>query len=232
MLRVNLHPERERARRAPAEEEEGGFSLPRPEIGIPEWVREFEFQRDPWTTGLVVAGVLSVTAVAGMWLLQRQRAADLSRRIEAARSDSTRLASLMSLTDSLRAEREELRLRLSAIRRVDRTRYAWPHLLDELSRALPDGVWLTGLEREAPLPDLTVSVRGMASDPLAVTSYVRSLEGQPHVGQVEIQGSQREAGGRLDLHRFTLRARYASPPQEAVRTEPLLTAGGLSGGGG
>ena len=42
--------------------------------------------------------------------------------------------------------RDSLIIELTAIRSIDAERYVWGHIFEEISRALPDYTWLTGVE--------------------------------------------------------------------------------------
>lgn len=222
MIEIDLHPDRGRRK-----EREGGAGLfSRLELRIPDWVRPGEIQTDPWTTALIAAVAVAVLAVGGSWLLLQNRAEKLESRVEDAVRDSARLAGLVALTDSLVTHRNQIRDRVERVKELDRNRYVWPHLLDEVSGTLPETAWLTSLRRNSPVPDVSVTVQGVATDPLAITSYVRELEGSVHVREVDIQSSQRQEVEGLTAHAFTLVVRYRRPPDSAVRTVPLVGADG------
>ena len=153
--------------------------------------------------------------MAAMWFRQRSQSGALEELLQTAQSDSTRLADLRLLSDSLTARQELIRERVELIRGLDRDRFVWPHILDEVSGSLPDVVWLTAIQESSPLPYLTLEIRGMAASALAVTEYVRRLEMSPYLGLVRILGSQQmpAEGTDLEVHAFTLLVDY-TPPRE------------------
>lgn len=169
---------------------------------------------DPWSLAVGGAAVLALLAVGGSWFLQRQRAQELDQRISALAADSARLGERRILLDSLEAERDGVKERFRLVTRVDRHRYAWPRLLHALSDALPQAAWLSEIERETPLPALTVLVRGAAASPLAVTAYVRSLEAAPVVEYVDLVRTQRSSEAPGGGQSFTLRVHYAGSEPE------------------
>lgn len=220
MIEINLHPDRDRA----SGRKGGGRGLKLPSFegfgGLGD------LGGDPWRTALVVAAVVVPLAVGGLWYLQRSEASELEARLEEARADSTRLADLRALGDSLTSRRQAIRDRIELVQRLDRDRFVWPHLLDEISTALPEQAWLTTLKRQSPLPDVRVQILGVALEPLVITRFVRNLEASPYIGEVQILGSQRRTEGGVSTQSFTLEATYAEPPAAAVRTAPLLAGGG------
>lgn len=216
MINVNLHPEE----RAEPRKRRRRFKLKLPEFegfGGMAAVRE-----DPWRYVFIAAAVLAPAAVGAMWYTHRAERNSLEARLEAAAADSARLAELQTLSDSLIRRRQELRERIQLIRGFDEDRFVWPHLMDEVSRAMPENTWLTQMSRRGTLPDLSVEVVGMTTDPLLVTDFVRALQRQPHVGSVRIVRSQRREVGSVNAHNFTLIVSYERPPPGQVRTEQLL----------
>lgn len=215
MIEVNLHPAGAKARRR------GRRSL-----RLPAWasVRAGE-GRDRWFIAAVVVPALALLFVAGLWLTQRWERSSLEARLAAAVEDSTRLADLRALSDSLLARQALIRERLDLVRGLDENRFVWPHLLDEFSRALPSYTWLTAVRETSPLPGLQVQVDGLAANPLAITAFVRSLQASPYVGEVRIVGSQQQLIEDVAAQAFKLVVSYAPPPDSLVRRVPVVLGG-------
>lgn len=214
MIEVNLHPAGAKARRrrtaAPS---------------LPSWLRPARSaggERDPWTVVALAVPAVALLAIAGMWLAQRSRAADLEASIAEAVADSTRLADLRALSDSLVARERTIRERLVLVQGLDEGRFVWPHLLDEVSRSLPEYTWLTAIRVSTPLPDLRVQVDGLAANPLAITRFVRNLQESPFVSGVTIVGSQQQLVDNVAAQAFKILVRYADPPEGAVDRVPVV----------
>jgi Tfp pilus assembly protein PilN len=212
VIEVNLHPTGGKARK-------GG----RKKFSVPAWAdrsRAAGEGRDPWTVAAVAAIVVAGLAIGGMWYAQRSDAAELEMRLEEAREDSTRLADLRVLSDSLIDRERQIRERLELVRGLDEGRFIWPHLLDEISSALPQYTWLTAIRVATPLPDLTVQIDGVAANPLAVTRFVRNLQASEYVRQVRIMGSQQAEVENVAAQAFKLLVSYEQPAQETALTPP------------
>lgn len=211
MIEVNLHPTGGKAR-----------SSRRPRLATPAWLgsgRGGHDGRDPWTLAAMIAFGLAVLTIGGLWFTQRSARGELDARMENARADSTRLADLRVLSDSLTAREREIRERLELVKGLDEGRFVWPHLLDELSKALPEFTWLTAVRVSTPLPDLTVQIDGLAANPLAITRFVRNLQESEYVEQVRIMGSQQTEVDNVSAHAFKVVVTYADSP------EPRVSAG-------
>lgn len=217
MIEVNLHPERGKSRR------KKGTRIP---ITLPTGFGKKRGGggegRDVWTTLAIALPLIALLAVGWLWFTQRSARSDLETRLEAATEDSARLADLRTLSDSLSARRAAISGRLDLVRALDEGRFVWPHLLDEVGRAMPAYTWLTLVRQNAAEPVLEVQVDGMAANPLAITRFVRNLQSSPYVRDVRIMGSQQELVENVAAQAFKLMLRYEEPPLDAVRSEPLV----------
>lgn len=222
MIEVNLHPTAEKKGGGRT----GGFSgidFEMPELGGFSPVETF---RSEPHKAICIAALVVVPVAAGLlWFQQSSRAADLETRLDEAREDSTRLADLRELSDSLTARREEIRDRVDLVRTLDDNRFVWPHLLDEVARALPQRAWLRGLKQRGELPDLEMQIMGTAARPLVITEFVRSLERSPFVGDVQIVGSNRQMSDGVSTQSFVLSVTYSPPPESAVRRATVAGGG-------
>ena len=204
MIEVNLHPEGIKAK----------AKRRRKQIGLP--VRSGAGRRSPWVTAMIAVLITVPVLVVGLWLLNRSRESGLQEQLEVALADSARMSDLRALSDSLTERQQVIRDRVGIIRTLDEGRFIWPHVLDEVSKALPNFVWLTTLQETSPLPSLTIEIRGMAATALAVTEFVRRLETSPYLGLVRILGSQQQPdeNSEIEVHAFTLLVDYTFPAPE------------------
>jgi Tfp pilus assembly protein PilN len=98
---------------------------------------------DRFMIAAVVSVVVSVGAVAVLYLSQQRRDAVLQARIEKAVLDSTRYANFLKDRYHAEAVRDTLLRQVNIIKSIDQDRYVWPHIMDEVSRALPQYTWLS-----------------------------------------------------------------------------------------
>ena len=72
----------------------------------------------------------------------------------------------------LEKEREKLIARMTAVEELQSSRHLAVRLFDELSRTLPDGVYLTELEQR----EDTAKIKGIAQSNARVSNFMRNLE--------------------------------------------------------
>ncbi|HKW48090.1 MAG TPA: PilN domain-containing protein [Gemmatimonadaceae bacterium] len=101
--------------------------------------------RDPWLISAVGSVALAIAVVGTAYVYQEQRVSSLSAAEQAELADSTRYAAALKERQRADARRDTLLRRMNLIRAIDEDRYIWPHVLDEVSKALPPYTWLSSL---------------------------------------------------------------------------------------
>jgi Tfp pilus assembly protein PilN len=199
MVRINLLSEQERKKKA----ERGKPALPRlsgvPSVPLP-----------------LVGGVLMLLLLAGavyVYVDQNRRASALEERIAEARQDSTRYSRAIIKLREIETSQSAIASRIQAIQTVDQGRYRWPHILQELSRSLPDNTWLTSVTTSEDDPQGNrIEITGVTFSSLALTQLMTNLEGSPYFEGVSLIGSNRSQVEGVEVTSFALVAAYTQPP--------------------
>ncbi|HKH90942.1 MAG TPA: PilN domain-containing protein [Gemmatimonadaceae bacterium] len=114
--------------------------------------------RDPFLIGALVSAVVAAVALGGLYTTQEARAARLDEELQKSVQDSTRYASVLREREKAEAKRDTVLRSLNMIRAIDDDRYIWPHVMDEVSSALPPYTWIVSL---------SFSGAGQATSPIA-----------------------------------------------------------------
>jgi Tfp pilus assembly protein PilN len=181
--------------------------------------------RDRYLLITVAVTVVAIIAGAGLFLLQSNATSTLATRQEQAVSDSTRYANFLKDRARSEAIRDTLLRQVNIIRGLDQDRYVWPHIMDEISRALPQYTWLTGVASIG-TPQGTnnvVAAPKMAEDTSAAAKRRKKrLETDIPVDTVKI----RVTGRTVDIQAFTrfMSDLEASPFLSGVQIEKVETA--------
>jgi Tfp pilus assembly protein PilN len=171
-----------------------------------------------WFVGVLLLGWMVVGG--------HTRKAALEIEIEAAKLDSMRLAEIIKALDALNERMRAVVSKLNVVQEVDAHRFVWPHLLDEVARAVPEHTWLvkiSSLPTDSTVKAPRFSLEGRTGNNFALTRYLQQLELSPFIRQVRLKESQlvRE-DGKL-VYSFVLDADYETPPPDLIQTEPLFT---------
>jgi len=185
---------------------------------------------DRWLNGVIVLAVLGLGFAGYLFMGLLAETEELTVAIDGAAADSARYAEIVERNEALIARRDSIAERVGIIQGIDQGRYVWPHLLDEVARALPDYTWLTGIVQigaaQVHMPDFRI--RGRSGNNFALTRFMENLEASPFIREVQLvtteQVVEEEEGldGVRTVHDFTLEASYELPPPELIETVPLL----------
>ncbi|HSJ10226.1 MAG TPA: PilN domain-containing protein [Longimicrobiales bacterium] len=178
------------------------------------------------TLAVVVAlWVFGVGGAAWMHFTSAGRIADAQTALEAAQRDSARYHTIIQRGDSLRAQEALISQKLEVIQQIDAGRFMWPHILDEVSAALPPYIWLTSMRDASPDPNITrVRVEGRAGNYFALGRFIEQLERSPFLHQVKLIGSERSVVAERNVYTFALEAGVQEAPPDVIQTVPLFGA--------
>jgi Tfp pilus assembly protein PilN len=179
------------------------------------------------TDGYIIAAVVSVLGVFGtlgwwyMGLSARQEEVQVA--LADAVQDSANYADLIDRNATLAARRDSIAQKVDIIQEIDAGRYVWPHLLDELARALPDYTWLTQVIQVSVGDVLQFQVRGRSGSNLALTTFMGQLQDSPFISSVVLVQTEQvlESTGQV-VYSFQLDCEYVSPPMDMIETIPLF----------
>lgn len=195
MIRINLLPaDRERPRKKPA----------------------ITFDIGQQAT-LLCSLILVATALGiGWWWWSLQREGErLTNEIAAAQRETARLKTILTQVETFERQKQQLQQRVGLIEQLRTGQAAPVRLLDELSRAVPEMLWLTDLKQE----NSEVTVQGRCTTLTALSDFVANLERSSYFRRpVEIVDSQVETAkdNAPELIRFTLKATFALPGTDPV----------------
>src|SRR5687768_10900611 len=108
--------------------------------------------KDPYLMGAAAVVILAAVATVGLWGLQQSTTSRLERELQTAVQDSIRFGLMIQERRKVLAQRDEVLGQLSMIKTIDDNRFTWPHIMDEVSRALPPYTWLTSMAQTSAVP--------------------------------------------------------------------------------
>lgn len=162
-----------------------------PRINLLPWRAEERQRRKRQFQLAVVAAVsagflvafLGSLVVGGMISSQRERNAYLRTQITALDGDIKEIR-------GLEAQKQRLLARMAIIERLQRSRPEIVHVFDQLTRTLPDGVYLTSVRQNG----RKLEVKGMAQSSTRVSTFMRNIEASDWIGSPELQLIETKGG--------------------------------------
>lgn len=123
--------------------------------------------KDKFLLGAVgTVSVVSLT-VALLFMGQQSKERTLVERERKAIEDSTRFKVVLAAKAKAEAARDSLYQQVAIIKSIDASRYLWPHLLDEISSALPVYTWLRTVTQTSTPPTSVATDSATAAKALA-----------------------------------------------------------------
>lgn len=112
----------------------------------------------------------------------------------------------------LKSKREQLIERMRVIQQLQGTRPEIVHIVDELVRTIPDGVYYTSIERKAQ----KISIKGTAESNNRVSSLMRRLDASPWFSDPNLISVKANPGYGEQANDFELTVTLATPAADAA----------------
>jgi type IV pilus assembly protein PilN len=180
----------------------------------------------------VIGSLILVLAALGIgwryWALG-QMVATADRQLAEARREEQRLAEILKEVSTFEARRAQLQQRATLIDELRRGQSAPVHIVDQVSRALPEMTWLTGLRQQG----FEVTIEGRCLSLTSLSDFVGNLEASRYFKRpVEILSSEVVAGepGGPETIRFAIRGSFQMAGIENL-PPPAPTKGRAAKGG-
>ncbi len=219
MIEINLLPGQKKKKRAGM-----GFKLP--DVG--ELISKV---RDPLLLGAIGAWTVSGLAVGLLFFAQSRKLGALEEDLTRVQAEARRFAALIEQKRKAEDLRDLLVAELEVIRGIDADRYVWPHVLEEVTKALPDYTWLVGVEVLAaqtvdadtlgPQP-VRFQLDGRTADIQAYTRFLRQLANSPWVSNIVAGATQTVVEDDRPVTAFSLTGQFRQADSAYIRTAPLL----------
>jgi len=194
---------------------------------LPDFKQLAASVKEPWLLICVGMYVGFVLLVVLMYMPRRAAIAELEPQIETAQNEANRLRTALRQKAETEAKRDSLISQIEVIRAIDSERYVWPHILDQVTRALPQYTWLDELTARAAesdsagVPEVGFQVTGKSADMQAVTRFARNLEESPFLEGVQLVSTGVVSEQGHDIFTYVLNVRYQAPDSSILTMQPL-----------
>lgn len=180
------------------------------------------FPADPYIIGAVVVALGAFGTVGWLYLGLSTRQDDVQVALADAIQDSANYVDLIERNNTLQARRDSIAQKVDIIQEIDAGRYVWPHVMDEVARALPDYTWLTQIVQVTTGEVVEFQIHGKAGTLIAMTTFMDGLEASPFIRNVSLVQTEQEIDNEQLVYGFQLDASYEVPPLEFLETVPLF----------
>jgi type IV pilus assembly protein PilN len=153
----------------------------------------------------------------GWWFWSlRQTSQRLDEDIAKAELETQQLRSVLAQVQKFETQKAQLQQRVTLIEQLRRGQSGPVHLLDEISKAIPERLWLTELTQKADV----FTISGMTTSLQGLSDFVANLEASSWFKKpVDIIDSQVEANTRpnaAEMFKFSIKATFSNPDAPPV----------------
>ena len=172
-----------------------------PAINLLPW-REAERKKRQRDFGVAMGGAV----IAGIAVIMVSMLV-FSQMISSQESRNARLTSEIALLekdiqeiDGLERQKERLLARMEIIEQLQKSRPEIVHLFDELTRQLPEGVYLTGMKPTGS----RVQIRGVAQSSTRVSALMRQIDASEWLSDPEVERVETKQSGSSRQSEFVV----------------------------
>jgi type IV pilus assembly protein PilN len=145
----------------------------------------------------------AVVLCAALYWYQSSTLERLNSDIAAAQRRQSELQAIKVQVDALEAKRATFQRKVDLIERLKTEQSGPVHLVDEISKSLPDMVWLSGLDQAGDVIKLTGQSTGLT----AVADFISALQRSGWFPAVDLVSSTESA----NIITFALQATFKNP---------------------
>jgi type IV pilus assembly protein PilN len=178
---------------------------------------------------ILAAGVLvGLLAAAGWWYLVAADLDEIQGQVARAQREVEELRPIIEEVEAFKLKQADLTKKINVIKDLKAKQTGPVHIMDEISRALPDLLWLSNMRMQGDL----VSLRGSAFNTNAIAALIENLNRVPEFKEPDTESIAQE--GRGDLYSFAVNFRFSphKPPEAAAGTAAPAEAGASPPTGG
>jgi len=181
---------------------------------------------------MLIGSVVLVMTVAGVgwryWAIGQEKA-QVAREIEAANREEARLQEILKQVQEFENRRKLLETRVALIDELRKGQSAPVHMVDQISKALPEMTWLTSMQQSG---GYTLTMQGRCLSLTSLSDFIGNLEASRYfIRPVEIIETKTEKTDKgPELIAFTIRGTFQMSGVESVAPPPPGAKGAARGG--
>jgi Tfp pilus assembly protein PilN len=163
-------------------------------------------------TGPSLGNLIFVLLVIGLGMFYFLQAKAFNREntlLAKARQEKSQLQYVEAKLEEQRKARESLERKITLIESLNAQRGLAPRIMDELSRRIPEWLWLS----EVVYDDKGIQIKGRALSNNLISDYIGSLEASPQIMNVNLVSSTQKTAKGDQYLEFFLKAVLENKPE-------------------
>jgi len=179
------------------------------------------------TVGASVILILTVLGIGWWFWSLRSQSLAIDAEMVRAEGEMQQLRNVLTQVQKFESRKAQLQQRVTLIEQLRQGQFASVHVLDKISRSLPERLWLNDMKQTG----AEFTIGGFSTSMTALSDFVANLESTRWFERpVEIVDSQVQTDAKAgDLVKFSIKATFTDPTAPA---RPAAPGGRGAGPGG
>ncbi|MEN8223564.1 MAG: PilN domain-containing protein [Acidobacteriota bacterium] len=159
---------------------------------------------------IIGASVLTFFIIGGMYFLQSNKLTDVKNNLEERRARLVELEDVLQTLKTLENTKKILKNKVDIIQSLNSRKQVAVKMMDQLSRALPEMVWLSNMK----FNNNTVSLVGSALSNNLVADFINNLKSTNYFSNIKFKDSIRKKKSGVDVFDFRLNCTFSDPTKK------------------
>ncbi len=159
---------------------------------------------------IIGASVLTVFIIGGMYFLQSNKLSDVRKSLGERKARLAELEDVLQTLKVLENTKKVLKNKVDIIQSLNSRKQIAVKMMDQLSRALPEMVWLTSMK----FNNTTLSLSGSALSNNLIADFINNLKSTNYFKNIRFKDSTRIKKSGVDVFDFRLDCAFSDPSKK------------------
>jgi len=160
---------------------------------------------------LVAGGViLGLLIGGGWWFLQKRTLSERQETVANKSAEAQRLEAIIKEVEEYQKRKDNLQKRIDLINNLKQSQKGPVRIMDQISKDLPDLVWLDKLSMSGGL----ISIEGRGLNPNAIANFVENIKSDPFFEEPDLSSmTGQTVSGKTPVYNFVMNFKFTYAPK-------------------
>jgi len=161
---------------------------------------------------VLVAGgmILGLLIGGGWWFLQKRTLSERQETVANKSAEAQRLEAIIKEVEEYQKRKDNLQKRIDLINNLKQSQKGPVRIMDQISKDLPDLVWLDKLSMSGGL----ISIEGRGLNPNAIANFVENIKSDPFFEEPDLSSmTGASVSGKTPVYTFMMSFKFTYAPK-------------------
>jgi type IV pilus assembly protein PilN len=163
--------------------------------------------------------ILGLVASAAYWLWQKRQLKERQDIVAERSAEAQKLESIIKEVDDYQMRKDSLQKRIDLINQLKQNQKGPVRIMDQISRDLPDLVWLDSMD----ITSGRISLSGRGLNPNAIALFIENVKNDPYFEEPQV-GRLTQIQGPQSVYAFDMSFAFSYQPKGAAGAAGAATS--------